>query len=258
MPLLGTIALIAALGAAAPDPGLAPGLDPDPQVAMHRVRVRVVAELIEQGKADLALEAAGRLVRERPQDALTRMALGQALEANGLLVEAAESYRRAARLSRRDAAPRDLLGRVLARMGRTKEAVAELRRAADLEPFNATIWNDLGFTLLLAGEAERAVEALRRAVELAPAGRRARTNLGFALAALGRDEEALRAFRALHRPADAYANLGLARERRGDVEGAAALYREALALDPDHEAARINLQRLRAAGAAEEVSHVSK
>ncbi|MCK6482500.1 MAG: tetratricopeptide repeat protein, partial [Planctomycetes bacterium] len=159
------------------------GLDPDPAAAMHRVRVRVVGTLLEQGRTELALKAAGALVRDRPGDAPTRIALGRALEANGLLEEAARAYEEAAR---------------------TDEALSHLRRAVELSPFTAALWNDLGFTLLLSGRPGEAVEALERAVDLDPAGRRARSNLGFALAALGRDDEALRSFRALLRPADAY------------------------------------------------------
>ncbi|MCK6528280.1 tetratricopeptide repeat protein [Myxococcota bacterium] len=246
--LLATI-LVAALGTGPADLSAQAGLDPDPAAAMHRVRVRVVGTLLEQGRTELALKAAGALVRDRPGDAPTRIALGRALEANGLLEEAARAYEEAARLAKRDPVPRALLARVLSHEGRTDEALSHLRRAVELSPFTAALWNDLGFTLLLSGRPGEAVEALERAVDLDPAGRRARSNLGFALAALGRDDEALRSFRALLRPADAYANLGLAREKRGDVPGALDLYRAALRLDPSCEAARANLERHASAAA---------
>ncbi|MCK6528269.1 tetratricopeptide repeat protein [Myxococcota bacterium] len=235
--------LAATLGAAAPTPATGGGLDARPELAYHRVKVRVVSTLIARGRADLALEAASQLALDAPEDAATAVALGRALEAGGLLEEAERAFRRAARLDRRDPVSRDLLGRVLLRLGRTAEAVSQIRRATELAPFQPAVWNDLGFAWMVAGEPGRAVGALERAVELDPSVSRSRVNLGFALAAAGRDEEALASFRALLGPADAYADLGLARERRGDAPGAREMYRAALRLDPRHGPAREGIAR---------------
>lgn len=235
--------LAVALGSAAPAPASGAGLDARPDLAYHRVKVRVVSTLIARGRADLALKAASQLALDAPEDPATAVALGRALEAGGLLEEAERALRRAARLDRRDAVARDLLGRVLLRLGRTAEAVSQFRRATELAPFQPAVWNDLGFAWMVAGEPGRAVGALERAVELDPSAARARVNLGFALAAGGRDDEALASFRALLDPADACADLGIARERRGDGPGAREMYQAALRINPRHAAARQGIAR---------------
>lgn len=117
------------------------------------------------------------------------------------------------------------VGSELAKRGRYEEALEPLRKALQLQPGLETARETLSDVLALlaqqqsqGGRLDTALLYLREAVEVEPGSAERHNDLGVALANLGRYDEAEFAFR------------------------------EALMLNPDHEAARINLvnvQRLR-------------
>jgi tetratricopeptide (TPR) repeat protein len=169
-----------------------------------------------------ALEAASRSL---PGDAQVHHLLGQALEEQGLLERAAESFGRATALRPEFADAHNDLGEVLLRLGRVEAALESCRRALALRPrFAAALGNlanaerargalaeaitgyrrvialepglaeahrNLGSALLEAGEREAAIHSLQRAVELRPEFNGAVTQLARALAAAGRGAEAV-------------------------------------------------------------------
>ena len=125
-----------------------------------------------------------------------------------------------------------VLGLVRFDQERVPEAEEALRRALEIDPRDYEANNNLGFLLLSLGRQEEALTHLRAAISVRPDEPRARNNLGFALAALERDEEALDAFRTTGPEAEALARVGLACERRGDMDEARSWYRRALDADP--------------------------
>jgi len=169
-----------------------------------------------------ALESASR---SRPGDAQVHYLLGQALEEQGLLERAAESFGRATALNPEFADAHNDLGEVLLRLGRTDAAIASCQRALALRPrFAAALGNlanaerargalaaaiagyrrvialepglaeahrNLGSALLEAGDREAAIHSLQRAIELRPEFSKAVTQLARALTAAGRGVEAI-------------------------------------------------------------------
>ena len=125
------------------------------------------------------------------------------------------------------------------------EAAAFFRKAAELDPSNLEAHADLGFAWLNAGEAGRAAGELALAVEAEPGVPELRFGLGAALVRAGRYGQARPHLEAVLRQAPGHSGalnyLGMIHDLSGDAEGAAALYRQALAADSGNASARANL-----------------
>jgi tetratricopeptide (TPR) repeat protein len=213
-----------------------------------------------------------------PGDAQVHYLRGQALEEQGLLERAAESFERATALDPKFADAHNDLGEVLLRLGRTDAAIASCQRALALRPrFAAALGNlanadrargalaaaiagyrrvialepglaeahrNLGSALLEAGDREAAIVSLQRAVELRPEFSGAVTQLARALIAAGRGAEAIPHFERLLRvrPADEtldeYAALLAA---LGRYEASAGCYRDLLTRMPGNGRLHANL-----------------
>ncbi|HLT46223.1 MAG TPA: tetratricopeptide repeat protein, partial [Rubricoccaceae bacterium] len=128
-------------------------------------------------------------------------------------------------------------------------AVRVVAREVDAEAVDDA-WTQyrIGEAFAATGASEAALRPFRRAVALAPHALRFRVKLAGALVATGAVEEAVRAYDAVLE-ADptfetAYNDRGWARVLLGDLAGAEADFRQALALDPDLEEALANLASL--------------
>jgi len=113
----------------------------------------------------------------------------------------------------------------------------------------ATSDSNLASELVRLGRDAEAEPWARQARERDPSSAEAAFNLGLVLRKLGRGREALEHFRAAMELEPAYASDCLAERGAilgalGDLEGARAELERALALDPEHEAARIYLREL--------------
>jgi len=213
-----------------------------------------------------------------PGDAQMHYLRGQALEEQGLLERAAESFGRATALNPEFADAHNDLGEVLLRLGRTDAAMASCQRALALRPrFAAALGNlanaerargalgaaiagyrrvialepglaeahrNLGSALLEAGDTEEAIASLQRAIELRPEFSKAVTQLARALSAAGRGAEAIPHFERLLRvrPADEtldeYAALLAG---LGRYEASASCYRDLLGRTPRDARLHANL-----------------
>jgi Tfp pilus assembly protein PilF len=109
----------------------------------------------------------------------------------------------------------------------------------------------LAFSYAYAGRLERAVEECRKAVAADPEDGRPSNDLGVYLMQLGEDDDAVpflkRAVAAARNPErhHPHYNLGRIYERRRDYPAALESYQAALKEDPDFEAARKALERVR-------------
>ncbi|MGQ0677805.1 MAG: tetratricopeptide repeat protein [Rhodospirillales bacterium] len=173
--------------------------------------LKQAAELLAQGKADMA-------------EASLRPALRAAPAHPGMM---------------------QLLAVARARQGDLAEAETLLRQAIALEPEAAAHRVNLGIVLGRKGEFEAAIACYRAAIERQPRMTLAHTNLGNTLHKAGRSQEAVEVYRGALaiEPDDARVHFGLGRaleelERWRESEAA---YRRALALQPDHALARTNL-----------------
>nr|WP_255492227.1 tetratricopeptide repeat protein [Luteimonas sp. MC1825] len=152
--------------------------------------------------------------------ALAHVGLGKVAAARGDVAGSRRQFDRALALAPQDARVHAETGYQAYRDGRLGDARRAYRRALELDPDNAGNWNTLGFLHLLAGEDDEASRAFERSIAITPS-------------------------------ADVLANFALLRGQAGDHEGAVALYRRALELDPDDYINWGNLaDGLRASGAA--------
>ena len=129
-----------------------------------------------------------------PRNFLAHTNLGQALEAQGKLDEAAEHYVEALRLRGHLAPVRASLGKLRLAQGRFDEAAAELERALLYDPELVDAHASLGWTRFRQARDQEAIEHMRRAVELSPRDHFLANNLAWMLATsptAGRPEEAL-------------------------------------------------------------------
>jgi Tfp pilus assembly protein PilF len=140
------------------------------------------------------------------------------------------------------------LARALIETGDLQRARQELGTVLEAEPERASAWNLLGRVERLEGKFEAALEAFQRAVDSAPDQAWYLNNLGYTLLDLDRPQEALAPLgRAVELDAGQvvmWNNLGIARMRVGDYDGAREAFEAALSINPEHSRARQNLQSL--------------
>lgn len=204
---------------------------------------------------------------------------GEALYRSGDYASAAELFAALIERMPEEAAPVRLLGLCALRLGDVPTSLGLLRIAHDRAPEDPWTMLHLGLGLRADGQHREAAGLFRAAAVRLPDDPAPRLNLIGALLALGEDAEALRVARhvRLHAPgnphaqymlglaclarfhwaraaeafavsvrlvpnfADAWFNLGNARYRLGDMAGAIAATRQALAANPRHGAATANL-----------------
>jgi len=142
------------------------------------------------------------------------------------------------------------LADLLSTGGQKPEAIAELNKIASSNSFDPIGFYNLGNSYARLGEPDSAIAAYRVAIEQRK-GRysRAYNNLGVLLLRTGKWDEAQEALlsalkiESFHY-AEASYNLGRVYAARGQNDLAAREWRRALALDPQHEAARQELVRV--------------
>ncbi len=144
-----------------------------------------------------------------------------------------------------NAGARNNLGRALARLGRFEEAVAEFSAALVLPYCPPDALVNLGNVLTDLGRLEEAERHFEHVLRDDPGRAIAHEGLAAVRMRQERWNEAIAEYRtclaAGHRSADIHSNLGKALYKAGDVPGAVAEMRAALALDPRHAVAARNL-----------------
>lgn len=148
----------------------------------------------------------------------------------GRMDKAEEALRKAIKIESRSAPAYFNLGLLLAETNRMQEAEASLRKALELDAHMAQAAYNLGVVLLQGGKSE-GLDWCRKAWELLPSEPKYGYTLAFYQAKTGDEETAVATLTSMIErstaPADAYALLGSIYERRGDRNGACAIYRRA-------------------------------
>jgi Flp pilus assembly protein TadD len=135
-------------------------------------------------------------------------------------------------------------GQQLFQSGRLEESLQVFDKAARMFPGKAEGWGNLGVVQIQAGQAEQAIASLRRAISLDPRLMPAYLAIGDALRLTGRHMESVAAFRravALEKTPEGLNKLACGLRKDHKREEAEALYREALAVNPQFSLARVNL-----------------
>jgi len=215
--------------------------DPDHADTLHLMGV--LAHQI--GRHDAAVELISRAIKQNGRVPAFHNNLGNALNAQGKLQEAAAAYSTALAHNPNHVGALFNLGLVLQTQGKLEEAAAAYRRALSHKPDYAEAHGNLGNTLQAQGKLEEAVACYRRALSCRPNYAEVHSNLGNVLMAQGKYAEAAASHRQAltFRPdnAEAHNNLGLVLMEQGDVDAAVASYRQALTHKPAYVDAHINL-----------------
>lgn len=163
---------------------------------------------------------------------------------HGRVSEAAEMYRQA--IAAGAGAPaRDLLGIVLTEQARAAEAEVEFRRALIHEPSLASAHGHRGNALAARGRWPESVGSYRRALSISGPDPLWLRNLGGALMNAGDAVGAFAVFAAANarRPGESATlnDLGRASVELGRIDMAGCFFRQAVASDPSHPEAALNL-----------------
>lgn len=120
--------------------------------------------------------------------------------------------------------------------GKLEKAVNAFQKALSIQP-GATVYNNLGYTLQLQGLCQEAITYYRKALELEPNYIEADVNLANALHTQKQlSSEKLNYYARVNN------DLGMSREKAGDLKTAIAYYRHAIALQSNLEIAQDNLE----------------
>ena len=227
-------------------------------------------QLLQQGKAQEAVDAYRKALLLDPNDASIHFNLALALEKlndsageerelkkaielnpkfdqahtelgstfmlQGRMAEAETEFKAVIDDDPQSAQALNNLGTLYGREARNQEAVALLEKAVSLDPQFLQAYVNLGLTLAAEGDFANAEDQFQAALRLDPNNANALTALGMLQGKTGRDPDSVLTFRKLTAiyPASAMAhvNLGIALVNVYDLQGALAEFKQAARLDP--------------------------
>ena len=201
--------------------------------------------LIEQGRAEEAIEHYLQALRIKPDHYKAHYNMGVALDKQGRTEEAIERYLQALRIKPDYVEAQNNLGNALDKQGRAEEAIEHYLQALRIKPDHYKAHYNMGVALDKQGRTEEAIERYLQALRIKPDYVEAQNNLGNALDKQGRTEEAiehyLQALRIKPDYAEAHNNLGNALKKQGRTEEAIEHYLQTLQIKPDFVEAHNNL-----------------
>src|SRR5205823_4250789 len=179
-----------------------------------------------------------------PNSMTLHVALAEAFWEMGHAREAVDVARRATQIEPRNKLGWRTLGIALVRAGQAAEAQRQLAELVRIAPDDPAAHHQLGDAAALAGDFPAAAASLRRAVELKPDYADAWSRLGGVLRNLDDPDAAVDVFTraaAIDPNPDTLSNLGDALIACARADEAAAALERALATDPAHLVAQVNL-----------------
>jgi tetratricopeptide (TPR) repeat protein len=215
--------------------------------------LRDIGNLLRRlGRAADAVPYLRKATQLDPRDAPTWQALSSALAVDKQFADAEAAARQALQL-KPDLHEAHLdLGVALHRLDRHEEAAAEYRAYLQHHPESSAALANLAEVVSLAGDSDAAIALCRRAIELAPREIGPHKNLVAVLLRALRPADAVEVARQLvtitegsvEQSADALATLAVALHESGASDQATSALREAIRINPDDDAARMNLGML--------------
>ncbi len=204
-----------------------------------------LGDLIRAERLDEADQLAAAVLEHWPDEPDVLHFIGLLRHAQGDGEAAVALIRRAIEGRPEASAPWNNLGNVLLTLGRFDEAASAYTCSAELDPAGAQAWNNLGTLHRKRGALAEAEAACRRALEADPAFGDAWYNLSQVLIERGQVHEGLiansRAIASWPRQQQSRDQVIRALVLLGELDQAAALYREWLAEEPDNPVARHQL-----------------
>ncbi|MFT3783384.1 MAG: tetratricopeptide repeat protein [Nibricoccus sp.] len=165
-----------------------------------------------------------------------------------LHAEAEAEYKEVLRRAPDDVQALTNYGAMLCRIKRIPESLELLERALRLKPDLARVHSNLGVALLATPRTEEAVKHLKKALEIEPDLAQAHYNLANYYAETGNNAEAIAHYEVLLKKdepnAETLSNLAVVYARENRLTDAVKTLEKALALDPNHSAARENYEKI--------------
>jgi len=222
--------------------------------------------LAQKGRMDEAIAEYQKALAINPNSAAIHVKLGEALFQRNQMDEAIMHYQKALEIDPNFALAYNNLGLVFVQKGQVDDAIPQYQKALEIDPNFAMVHNNLGVAFFQNGQVPEAVEQYQKALKSDPAFVQTHKNLGLALAKMGvtflqegQVDKAIAQFQeALKNDStivQAHSNLGIAFAQKGQADEAMTQFQEALRLQPDDNAARINLAKIKAMMQQKAASH---
>ena len=154
-------------------------------------RSRLATAEARSGHVDQAEKTLLPWIKEHPDDAVARLAMGDIYVAADRPADAEVQYAAILKKSPNNALAENNLAWALSQLGKNAEALEHAQHAASLAPRSSQVLDTLGVVLMKNGKADEAVTALKKAVgNGASASPQIRFHLAQALAAAGKKADA--------------------------------------------------------------------
>ena len=193
---------------------------------------------LKLGAYDGAVRYYKKVVKMRPNCALSNYNLANSLNSTGQHDAAISSYKKAIRNKRNYADAYYALGNVYSSIGNYKKAVMHYKEAIRMQPEFAEAHNNLGIALTKLGRQDEAIDHYYRATRIKPDYAQAYHNLAVMLNICGKNEQAiktcLKSIKINPNFVDAYYSLGLIFGALDRNQEAIKSFERGLKLVPDH------------------------
>ena len=212
-------------------------VDLEPQGQGHNAHHQLGLALGRMSRLEEAIEVLQTAAELHFTQSHTHYDLGRVLFTDNRFEDAITAFEQAVELDPGIPHFHEALGDALKQVGRIEEAVGEYREVVDLDPDNWQHRNLLGLALRQQGDHAQALEIFRKARELAPDASNLLFNLGWQLNHADLYDEAAEVFRHLleltPQDGEAWLELAIALQGKGDIQEALGAYTKAIALRPD-------------------------
>jgi len=135
-----------------------------------------------------------KALARRPDYVSARLYLGDALQAQGKLDDAAQQYNKVLTIEPNNYNAYDDLGIIAYKQGSFEEALKQFRHSIAIQPNQSVAHDRTGKILLETHQLPEAVDELNRAIRFDHADAPAHNDLGMALLQMGEDQEAIEQF----------------------------------------------------------------
>jgi len=208
-------------------------------------QINSVIALYSNGQIEEALDSAGALIKDYPDEALLYNISGACYASLGQLDTAVKLYEKAIAIKPDYAEAHNNLGGTLQELGQLDAAVKSYEQALAIKPDYAEAHNNLGGTLQELGQLDAALKSYEKALAIKPDYIEAHYNLGLTLQELGQLNVAVKSYKRVLtiKPdfAEMHNNLGVVFQELDQMDAAVKSFEDAVALKPDFAEAYNNL-----------------
>ena len=171
--------------------------------------------------------------------------MGVCCREKGEYEKAVEHFKKSLSIDINYAAAHDGLGITYDLLAKGDLAIACYKKAISLNPARAGFYNNIGFSELIKGHFEEAENNFLAGIALDPDFVKAQRNLAILYGMTGREKDALKLLRELLPLHEAYNDMGVILQLKGESKMARKMYGKARGIKPDFLVAQDNLDRLK-------------